>query len=150
MDTEVVRETSRSTGSRTNSWDKTHSSKAFVYDPLNHKLSTEKLSTLDSQSPHSLNLVFHGISKCELTISTEIDNFEVRLPRWRNSIDIYVDAASRSGFVATVRLDKLGPKKNWQRRLRRNYTVLRVKGARPEGKQSRLSEESGCEMESAK
>lgn len=38
---------------------------------------------------------------------------------------------ARTGFVATVRLDKLSTKKNWQRRLRQNYTVLRVKGLKP-------------------
>ncbi|CAF9942097.1 MAG: hypothetical protein HETSPECPRED_005084 [Heterodermia speciosa] len=94
-------------GRRTNSWEK-NPSKAFVYDPSSHKLSTDYLSTLD-----------------------KTENFEIDLPWWRNTVDIYVDSVARTGFVATVRLDKLSTKKNWQRRLRQNYTVLRVKGLKP-------------------
>jgi hypothetical protein len=44
----------RSSESRTNSWEK-NPSKAFVYDPSNHKLSTDYLSTLDSQSIYSFS-----------------------------------------------------------------------------------------------
>lgn len=43
-----------------------------------------------------------------------------------------MDPKKRSGFVATVRLDRLGPAKVWQRRLRHNYKVLRIKGLEPE------------------
>jgi len=97
-----------------------------VYDPSSHKLSTDYLSKLDSQL-----LNFYSLAVLWLILTIASDNFEVHLPWWRNSVDIYVDSVARTGFVATVRLDKLGPKKNWQRRLRQNYTVLRVKGLKP-------------------
>lgn len=121
----------RSSGSRTNSWDKAPV-KAIVYDPTSRRLSTDYLSTLESQSDDSN-------AHSQLTRKTESDNFQVHLPWWRNSVDIYVDAEARSGFVATVRLDKLGLKKNWQRRLRQNYTVLRVKGPKPNGNEETMS-----------
>ena len=60
------------------------------------------------------------------------DSFQVHLPWWRNRVNIYVDEEARTGFVATVKLDRLGPKTNWQRRLRHNYTTLYVKGLKPE------------------
>ncbi|CAD6587529.1 MAG: hypothetical protein ASARMPREDX12_002924 [Alectoria sarmentosa] len=99
---------------RTSSWD--HKPQAIVYDPSLDKLETVKCENLNS--------------KC--------DSFPVHLPWWSNKVDIYVDAKNRSGFVATVQLDRLGPAKNWQRRFRRNYTVLHVKGLKP-GKASRAS-----------
>lgn len=129
MDADTAQGSERcSSGSRTDSWEKSPL-KAIVYDPSSHKLSTDYLSTLDSQSPKNCR------SCSQLTFNIETDNFEVHLPWWRNTVDIYVDAEARSGFVATVRLDKLGPKKNWQRRLRHNYTILRVKGPKPEKKE---------------
>ena len=63
-----------------------------------------------------------------LTCVAECDSYQVHLPRWSNKVDIYLDPKNRSGFIATVRLDRLGPAKNWQRRFRHNYKVLHVKG----------------------
>ena len=126
MGTNIAQESEQGfSGSRTNSWEK-NPLKAIIYDPSSHSLSTEYLSTLDSQFCQVTTLF------PQLNFQTETDNFEVHLPWWRNTVDIYVDAAARSGFVATVRLDKLGAKKNWQRRLKHNYTVLRVKGPKPD------------------
>ena len=58
----------------------------------------------------------------------DYDSLELKLPRWRNRVDVYMNPESRSGFLASVSLNELGVIKNWQRRLRYNYTVLRVKG----------------------
>ena len=71
------------------------------------------------------------------------DSFPVDLPRWRNRVDIYVDPENRSGFVATVQLDRLGPAKNWQRRLGHKYRILHVKGLKP-GTVSRTSSNSSA------
>lgn len=60
------------------------------------------------------------------------DSFKVHLPWWRNRVDIYMDEEAKSEFVATIKLDRLGRRTNWQRRLRHNYTTLYVKGFKPE------------------
>ena len=60
------------------------------------------------------------------------DSFQVDLPWWRNRVDIYVDPKTKTGFVATVQLNKLGKIKNWQRHMGHNYTVLHVKGLKPD------------------
>ena len=60
------------------------------------------------------------------------NSFQVDLPWWRNRVDIYVDPKNKTGFVATVQLDRLGKIKNWQRRIGHNYTVLHVKGLKPD------------------
>ncbi len=53
--------------------------------------------------------------------------YEISLPRWRNRVDIYTDMEAKTGFLATLRLDRLGAVKNLQRRLGRNYQVLYVR-----------------------
>lgn len=110
-----------STEHRTSSWD--HKPQAIVYDPSLDKLETVKRENLN----------------------IECDSFPVHLPWWSNKVDIYVDPENRSGFVATVQLDRLGTAKNWQRRLRRNYTILHVKGLKP-GKFSRTSSSSSASV----
>ena len=116
-----------SRSSRTSSWEN-KGLKAIVYDPESHDISTEKLSILESTSLHQL----HPITTYTKSL-VESDNLRVYLPSWRNKVDIYLNADSRSAFVATIRLDKqLSQSQNWQRRLRRNYKVLYVKGLRPE------------------
>ncbi|MCJ1362018.1 hypothetical protein MMC16_001120 [Acarospora aff. strigata] len=84
--------------------------RAILYDPSKQELSTLSITILEQTS----NII------------------QVHLPPWRNRVDIYLDEKAREKFVATVNLNRLGPAKNWQRRLRRNYTSLYVKGAKPE------------------
>ena len=112
---------------RTPSWEN-KTLKAIVYDPESHAISTEKVSVLESASLHHLPPIDTQTKSLE-----ESDNLQVHLPSWRNTVDIYLNAESRSAFVATIRLDKqLSSSQNWQRRLRRNYKVLYVKGLKPE------------------
>ena len=75
----------------------------------------------------------------------DCDSFPIDLPRWRNRVDIYVCPEDRSGFVATVQLDRLGPAKNLQRRFGHKYRVLHVKGLKP-GIASRASSSSSTSM----
>ena len=58
-------------------------------------------------------------------------SFQLDLPWWRNRVDIYINLETKIGFVATVQLDRLGKIKNLQRRVGQNYTVLLVKGSKP-------------------
>ena len=46
-------------------------------------------------------------------------------------VDIYIDMEERVGYTGTLRLSRLGAKKNWQRHLGINYQVLFVKGDSP-------------------
>lgn len=50
------------------------------------------------------------------------------MPRFRNRVYIYTDKKAKTGFICTIRLDRLGLVKNLQRRLGLNYQVLHVKG----------------------
>lgn len=95
---------------------------AIVYDPCFHKHDTEEWILQDSKSSRNQNTAYSYVEKAKYS------RFDVRLPLWRNRVDIYVDPENKTGFVATVQLSQLGSAKNWQRRLRQNYTVLRVKG----------------------
>ncbi|KAF6236763.1 hypothetical protein HO173_005054 [Letharia columbiana] len=106
---------------RTSNWD--HKPQAIVYDP-----SLDKFETVERQN-----------------LNTDCNSFPVHLPWWRNKVDIYLDPENRSGFVATVKLDRLGAAKNWQRRLRHNYKVLHVKGLKP-GTASRASSSSSTSI----
>ena len=40
---------------------------------------------------------------------------------------MYIDMEARQGYMATLRLDRIGLKKNWQRHLGMNYKVLHVR-----------------------
>ncbi|KAL2058178.1 hypothetical protein ABVK25_001796 [Lepraria finkii] len=103
-----------------------HSTKAIVYDPSSHQLETEYCKDLNSKYA----------------------SFQVDLPWWRNRVDIYVDPRTKTGFVATVQLNRLGSIKNWQRRFGHNYTVLLVKGSKPSAP-SRTSSRSTTSMTGA-
>ena len=100
----------------------------IVYDPSEHALSTEPLSDPERTLP----LLSKMGARLTPTGTTGI--FQVRLPSWRNRVDIYLDEEAKQGLVATVQLDRLGLKNNWQRRLRHNYTSLYVRGAKPRSK----------------
>lgn len=52
----------------------------------------------------------------------------MKLPRWRNRVNIYVDPKKQSGLVASVKLNRLGTRTTWRRRLGHKYNVLYVKG----------------------
>ena len=129
-----------STDRRSNSWER--KSKAIVYDPASYELKTERCEDLDSEKLLDLVTSFaNPLGKS--------DSFEVPLPRWRNQVDIYLDPKARSGFVATIKLDKLKWTKNWQRRLGHNYKVLHVRGTKP-GTTSRTSSRSTASILSGK
>ena len=66
-----------------------------------------------------------------LELTAKYETFKVHLPWWRNKVDIYAYPENKSGFIATVQLDRLGVTKNWERRLRKNYAVMLVKGKKP-------------------
>ena len=124
---------------RSNSWDR--KSKAIVYDPSLHELKTERCEDLNSKR----NPLICRNNETKTDLEGKSDSFEVHLPRWRNRVDIYVDPEARSGFVASIQLDKLKWTKNWQRRLGRNYKVLHVRGLKP-GTASRTSSRSSASI----
>ena len=107
---------------------------AIVYDPSLDKFETVRRENLKSEY-------------CTLAIEklanflANSDTFAVHLPWWRNKVDIYVDPKNRSGFVATVQLNRLGPAKNLQRRFRPSYKVLHIKSSKS-GIASRASSSS--------
>lgn len=118
---------------RTLSWEHKHS-QAIVWDPLNHEVSYEAKETLDSKLATK--------AECSiLTVIESYDTFKVHIPRWRNRVDIYLDDERKAGFVTSIDLGKLGLRKNMKRRLRYNYTVLHIKGAKP-GMPSRTNTDS--------
>lgn len=108
----------------TKSWEN-KLSRVVMYDPSSHGLTMGDLTKEDRNFHFSLRLP-------KLANFLEQSSLAVQLPRWRNRVDIYTDEKARSGFVATVKLDRLGSKTNWQRRLRHKYTTLYVKGSKPE------------------
>ena len=115
-----------------------HKAQAIVYDPSKDKFTTVERENLNSkwEEPGSRNAA---------NFSADCDSFPVHLPLWRNKVDIYIYPEKRAGFVATVQLDRLGARKNWQRRLRQNYMVLHVKGLKP-GTFSRASSSSSASI----
>jgi len=107
---------------RSSTW-KPDPQQALVYRAESDDLAFEDVTEINSQ------LLEHDSVARELTLWLEISNsFEVQLPRWRNRVYVYADKKSKTGFVATIRLDRLGPVKNLQRRLGLNYRTLHVKG----------------------
>ena len=118
-----------------------HSTKAIIYDPSSHQLKTEDCKDLNSGwSYRSTDMSSNSPGKYA--------SFQVDLPWWRNRVDIYVDPITKTGFVATVQLNRLGKIKNWQRRFGHNYTVLLVKGSKP-STPSRTSSRSTTSMAGA-
>ena len=105
-------------------WDSKHP-RAIVYDPCSHELKTEDLTTLEGKILLSVAFV-----PC-LELIAKYETFKVHLPWWRNKVDIYAYPETKSGFIATVQLDRLGRAKNWERRLRKNHRVMHVKGKKP-------------------
>ncbi|CAF9909486.1 hypothetical protein IMSHALPRED_008377 [Imshaugia aleurites] len=93
---------------RTSSWE-SESPKALVFDPDHPDNVTEEAATAENKASNSL---------------------EVQLPRWRNRVHIYEDQA-KEGYIFTLRLDRLGFRKNCKRRLGYDYKVLHVKGEKP-------------------
>lgn len=98
--------------------------KAIVYDPSSHQLWTEDCNKLDSEWS------YHG-EDMSSNLLGKYTSFQLDLPWWRNRVDIYINPETKTGFVATVQLDRLGKIKNLQRRVGQNYTVLLVKGSTP-------------------
>ncbi len=117
---------------RSLSWERKEP-RAILYDPSKQALSTFSITSSDRKSPWSCGVQ----DRCSIQAETS-DKIKVHLPPWRNRVDIYLDEKAREGFVATVNLNRLGSTKNWQRRLRRNYTSLYVRGEKP-GDTSRAS-----------
>ena len=112
--------------------DSNHKPQKIIYDP--------SLDTFETVDSGNLNGESWSVSAHENAANfiADCDSFTVDLPRWRNRVDIYVGSENRSGFVATVQLDRLGQAKNWQRRLSHKYRILHVKGLKP-GTVSRTS-----------
>ena len=117
-------ESCSSAQNKTHSWD-SKSSRVVLYDPFNHGLTTDWLTTDDRNFP----LLSHLLKVANFL---EKSSLAIQLPRWRNRVDIYIDQEAKSRFVATVKLNRLGRKANWQRRLWRKYTMLYMKGFKPE------------------
>ena len=101
--------------------------------PLALVYSAETLG-LGIEEINEANSMFAGFPTSSLFLNFPIEktnSFEVQLPRWRNRVDVYTDMEERTGYTATLRLNRLGLKKNWQRHLGMNYQVLFVKGDKP-------------------
>lgn len=89
------------------------------------RLTIEEINDVNSMYAHTTRFVSFT---AETVPTGESDAFEIDLPRWRNRVEVYADMKNHWGYAATLRLDRLGLKKNWQRRLGLNYNVLHVKG----------------------
>jgi predicted phage tail protein len=63
-------------------------------------------------------------------MSETSDLIRVDLPHWANWVDIYIDGKTKTGFIASVQMKRLGAKKNWQRHLGYNYTRMFVQAPR--------------------
>ena len=122
-------ESCSSTEDKTNNWS-SKSSRMVLYDPVSDALKTDWLTEDDSNFSLSFYLL-------KLTNFLENSSVKVQLPRWRNSVDIYIDDV----FVATIKLDRLGTKVNWQRRFRHKHPFLYMKDLEPkeEGRPSILA-----------
>lgn len=107
------------------SWDRKEP-QAILYDPSKHALSTLSMTVPEGECWYS------WLRKLGWFHAESSEKFEVHLPRWKNRVNIYVGEKAREGFIATIYLNWLGSAKNWQRRLRHNYTSLYVKGVKPE------------------
>lgn len=114
---------------RSKSWDR-NLPLALVYQQGEPHLGVEEINEVNSK-----------LSKCTLRLDFEIPRliltkeesnaFEIQLPRWGNRVFLYPNMEEKTGYPVSLRLDRLGWKKNWQRRLGLNYTVLHVKGKKP-------------------
>lgn len=101
------------------------SPRVIIYDPLNHTLGLERLTEDESKFLCSSHLP-------KFANFLEKTSVAVQLSRWRNDVNVFLDQESRSGFVAIVKLNRLGPKITWQRRLQNKYTTLYMKGLKPD------------------
>ena len=106
---------------------------AIGYHPKSSHLAAEDINEVNSKLPNMLFAPCFTVFVSRLILSTEESNcFEIQLPRWNNLVLVYSDMEDPSGLYPTaLRLDRLGMKKNWQRRLGMNYKVLHVKGKKP-------------------
>lgn len=95
---------------------------SHTHPPKPHHISSHLIS-FQTQNPTGSH---------ELHVIEESNSFEISLPRWRNRVHVYIDMEAQEGYTATLRLDRVGMKKNWQRHLGVNYQVLWVKGRKPE------------------
>ena len=102
---------------------------ALVYRPGNPDLAVEEINEANGK-PMDMPLIF-SLNSWLIPPSEESNSYEVQLPRWRNRLHVYIDMEKRLGYTATLRLDRVGRKKNWQRHLGLNYKVLFVKGDKP-------------------
>ena len=97
---------------------------ASTYSSADHKLATERISNVNGSYESLL------VKNLTYTILDATTCLKVRLPRFRNTVNIFADNASQRGLIATVRLDKAGFGNNLQRRLGQDYTELHVKGGK--------------------
>ena len=94
-----------------------------MYDLYSHELKIEDGSTVECKIPSPHRNLLRQIANYE--------TFRVRLPLWRNKVDIYANFEKENGFIATVHLARLGVTKNLERRLRKNSRVMIVKVQQP-------------------
>ena len=98
---------------------------AIVYDPSKQTLSTEPIEGLLGTEGNSRNFVR------KLTLLGNRNFREVPLPHWSNQVKVFLDE-KETEFLARIYLDSLGTKKNFQRRIGRNFTRLFIKGSNNE------------------
>ena len=89
------------------------------------------MASQENSSPKPIVSIPPLLQRQTLTAFSEHSARKIQLPLWRNRVDIYMDEKAKSGFIASVNLDRLGAKTNWQRRFRHKYTELYVKELKP-------------------
>ena len=107
-------------------WRAAKERKVVVYDHGAHDLYTNDEAVFDNSKSEKRILYFSNLTSLDEKYAYCMD-----LPRWRNRVNLNVDPDLKSLFLAEVRIDKIGWRKNWQRRLRINYTKIYVKGPKP-------------------
>ena len=99
--------------------------RVILYDPISYGLETKKLALLQGV-PLRICCQLSHYTKCT---GGDIEAFEVPMPSWRNTVNIYLNSEKQSGFIAQIHLNRLGKRRNMQRRLRQDFTKLYVKGS---------------------
>ena len=101
------------------------SPKALVFNPWKPVEVTEEEANEQNSKIYPYERAYGSDGRTEAS-----NSFEVQLPRWRNRVHVYEDPA-KTGYICTLRLDRVGFIKNCKRRLGYDYKVLHVKGEKP-------------------
>jgi hypothetical protein len=105
---------------RRSSWG-VKSPEAIIYHPIEDELVTQKLEEAESKPPPRRIDEMKDSDESGTSGLIRVD-----LPHWANRVDIYMDGKEKTGFIASVKMKRLGAKKNWQRHLGYNYTHMFV------------------------